>query len=92
MQPPPGFEAAFDAPCPSCGNRVGDHKPEEHLEHLTVWLADPDRTVEEVIQYHIGVLESIRHTMRIGLPGWAIDNVITQHSGQQAEVLKRRTR
>lgn len=90
MQPPPGFEEAFDAACPSCGLRVGDHEPHEHQEHLVVFLADPERTAAEILEYSIGVIHSFGHLFHIGLPAWAVANVISHQADSFTEALRRR--
>jgi hypothetical protein len=90
MQPPPGFEEAFDAPCPSCGQRVGDHTPETHHEHLIVFMSDPDRTVDEILEYSAGVIASFAHCFHIGLPQWAVENIIGMQYGDYIEALRRR--
>ena len=91
LDPPPGFEEAFAAACPACGVAVGDHRSaEEHQEHLTVWMADPDQTPDEALEFSAGVIASIQRLFHIGLPRWAIEQVIRRHVTQLADVLDRR--
>lgn len=90
MKPPPGFEEAFAAPCPSCGQPVGEHEPSDHHEHLIIYLADEDRTADEILEYYYGVLKSITHLFKLGLPPWAVASTVDFQIEQIHEALRRR--
>jgi len=42
--------------CHICGQRIQQHSVPEWQSHVTVWLADPDTTVEQVLAWTAGML------------------------------------
>lgn len=76
--------------CPACGLQADDHAPDVFADHTITFLADPDRTATDALEWITGVLFGLHLALVSGIPTKHVSGTAETLAGVCIETVTRR--